>query len=65
MNCEEKQRLTQELSEAIKELVEARSIFGDGLPLAVEVLAAERVFEEKLATLVSHIAKHGCGATEQ
>jgi hypothetical protein len=65
MHCPEKQRLTEELSEAIKELVEVRTIFGDGLPLAVEVPAAQQVYEEKLATLLSHIASHGCGRAEQ
>jgi hypothetical protein len=52
------------LSEAIKEFAEVRSIFGDRPPLAVEVLAAQRVYEENLAKLLGHIANHGCGTTE-
>jgi hypothetical protein len=45
MACPEKERLTRELSEAIKELINARSIHGDTEPLSIEVLAAEQVYE--------------------
>jgi hypothetical protein len=65
MTCLEKERLTRQLSEAIKELINARSIHGDTEPLSIEVLAVAQVYEDRLSTLLDHIRNHGCGATEQ
>ena len=55
MACFEKERLTLELAEAIRELIDTRAIYGNAAPAAIEVIAVEQVYEEKLATLLDHI----------
>ena len=65
MACFEKERLTLELAEAIRELIDTRAIYGNAAPAAIEVIAVEQVYEEKLATLLDHIRNHGCGPTKQ
>ncbi len=54
-----------ELAEAIRELIETRAMYGKTAPAAIEVIVVEQVYEEKLATLLEHIRKHGCGPTKQ
>jgi hypothetical protein len=65
MVCLDKDRLTLELAEAIKELIDTRAIYGDSEPLALEIIAAEQIYEEKLAMLLDHIRSHVCGPTKQ
>ena len=65
MVCLDKDRLTLELAEAIKELIDTRAIYGDSEPLALEIIAVEQIYEEKLAMLLDHIRSHGCGPTKQ
>jgi hypothetical protein len=65
MVCLDKDRLTLELAEAIKELIDTRAIYGDSEPLALEIIAVEQIYEEKLAMLLDHIRSHVCGPTKQ
>ena len=65
MVCLDKDRLTLELAEAIKELIDTRAIYGDSEPLALEIIAVEQIYEDKLAMLLDHIRSHVCGPTKQ